>query len=348
VKLRPYLQLARRIAATNLTRPAAPYKLTFAVTNRCNYRCRTCGIWRKKAVGELSLEEIREFRRANPPFSWVHLTGGEIFLRPDAVEIAGAFVNRSPDFLMLNFPTNGYLTDRIVEQVRRIAAMQPPRLFITVSTDGDEPLNDEIRGVPGGWRRQIETFRRLRVIPGVHAALGMTLSPYNLREFPRAFAAAREQFPDLGYRDFHVNIVHTSAYYGEAEVDLATLDRAALGGEIERYRRLRGFRPDPTSLLEWAYLRRVGSFLATGRTPVPCQALRASCYLDPTGTVHPCSMWDRPLGNIREHGYDLSRIWNAPQAQEALREIRAGRCPHCWTPCEAYQSLLGALPRMLL
>jgi len=171
VKLRPYLQLARRVAATNLTRPAAPYKLFFSVTNRCNYRCRTCGIWRKKALGELSLEEIRTFVRAAPPFSWVHLTGGEIFLRPDLYEIAAAIVGQSPEFLMLNFPTNGYFTDRIVEQVRRIAALRPPRLFITVSTDGDEPLNDEIRGVPGGWRRQIETFRRLREIPGVTTAL---------------------------------------------------------------------------------------------------------------------------------------------------------------------------------
>ena len=70
--------------------------------------------------------------------------------------------------------------------------------------------------------------------------------------------------------------------------------------------------------------------------------------MDPTGNVHPCSMWDRPLGNIRDHDYDLGKIWNAPASLEAVREIREKRCPHCWTPCEAYQSLLGNLPRMVL
>jgi len=348
VRIRPYAQLARRIAASNFGRPSFPYKLTFSVTNRCNYRCRTCGIWRKKALGELSLEEIQTFFRKNGRFSWVHLTGGEIFLRPDIVEIAAAIVAQSPDFLMLNFPTNGYLTDRIVAAVRSIAALRPARLFITVSTDGDEAVNDDIRGVKGGWRRQIETFRQLRGIPGVNAALGMTLSPFNLTEFPRAFAAAQAELPGLGYRDFHVNIVHASAYYGDAEVDLTTLDRGALGEQIERYRRLRGLRLDPTSLLEWAYLRRVASYLRTGRTPLPCLALQASCYMDPTGNVHPCSMWDRPLGNIRDHDYDLGKIWDAPASLEVVREIREQRCPHCWTPCEAYQSLLGNLPRMVL
>lgn len=346
VRIRPYLQLARRVAASNFRRSPFPYKLLFSVTHRCNYRCRTCGIWRLKPGNELTLEEIRTFFAKNRGLSWAHLTGGEIFLRKDFVEITEAIIRNSPRLLLLNFPTNGFFTERIVDGVRRVRALGPERLFITVSTDGAEEVNDEIRGVRGGWRRQIETFRRLRAIPGVQAALGMTLSQHNLRDFPRAFAAARAELPGLGYEDFHVNIVHVSAFYGNQEQGLTDLDREAMREEIERYRKLRGFPLNPASFLEWGYLRRVGRYLRTGKTPVPCHALRDSCYLDPMGNVYPCSMWDRPLGNIREHGYELSAVWNAPETLAVLREIREGRCPHCWTPCEAYQSILGNLPRL--
>jgi MoaA/NifB/PqqE/SkfB family radical SAM enzyme len=341
-----YARFAARIAAANLRRPRAPYKLLYSVTHRCNYRCRTCGIWRLKPGDELSLPEIRTFFERNPGLSWAHLTGGEVFLRKDFVEIAEAIVRSSRRLLLLNFPTNGFLTERIVEGVRRIRALGDQRLFVTVSTDGDETVNDDIRGVSGGWRRQIETFRQLRAIPGVGVALGMTLSRFNMRDFPRAFAAASAAVPGIGYEDFHVNIVHTSAFYGNQDEGLTDLDRDAMREEVERYRRLRGFHLDPAGFLEWAYLRRVGDYLRTGRTPLPCHALRDSCYLDPTGNVYPCSMWDRPLGNLREHGYDLGEIWNAPQTLEALELIRTGNCPHCWTPCEAYQSILGNLPRL--
>jgi MoaA/NifB/PqqE/SkfB family radical SAM enzyme len=345
MSLLPYLRFATTVAASNVRRPAHPYKLLFSVTHRCNYRCRTCGIWKLKPGDELTLDEIRTFFAKNRGFAWTHLTGGEVFLRKDFVDIARAIVDNSPGLLLMNFPTNGYLTDRIVEGVGRVAALRPPRLFITVSTDGDEAVNDEVRGIAGGWRRQIETFRRLRALPGVEAALGMTLSLHNLREFDRAFAAAGAALPGLGYRDFHLNIAHVSAFYGNQDQALSVVDREAMAEEIERYRRRRGFSLAPAGFLEWGYLRHVGRYLKTGRTPVPCHALHASCHLDPTGNIYPCSMWDRPLGNIRETGYDLAPIWNAPETLAVRREIIEERCPHCWTPCEAYQSLMGHFPR---
>jgi MoaA/NifB/PqqE/SkfB family radical SAM enzyme len=347
VPIRPYVQFARRILRTNVRRPSAPYKLTFSVTNRCNYRCRTCGIWRKPPADELSLEEIRTFLAKSPPLSWVHLTGGEPFLRPDFVDLARAVAGQSRDFLMLNFPTNGYLTEEIVEGVTRIAESRPPLFFITVSMDGPEEVNDRIRGVKGGWRRQIETFKRLRAMPGVKVALGMTLSKFNLREFDRAFESVRREIPDLRYRDFHVNIAHIAAYYGNDTLNILHEDTEAMIGETDRYRRKMGLPLTPTNFLEWSFLRRVAPYLRTGRTPLPCHALSASCFMDASGTVFPCTMWDRSLGNIRDFDYDLDRLWNNPETLRIRGEIREGNCPNCWTPCEAYQSVLGNLPRLV-
>ena len=124
----------------------------------------------------------------------------------------------------------------------------------------------------------------------------------------------------------------------------------ALARAADEYARLRGPARHPVAFLERAYLKRVRQYLETGETPMRCHALRASCFIDSWGNVFPCTIYDKKVGNLRDAGYDLARIWNTPEAEALQREIWESQCPNCWTPCEAYQSILGnalrpALPR---
>src|SRR5262249_52385816 len=144
-----------------------------------------------------SLEEITEFFRKSNRFNWIDFTGGEVWLRKDFVGIVEAALRHCRHLVLLHFPTNGYLTDRIVAGVREIVKLKPQNFIITVSTDGDEAVNDEVRGKVGGWARQMETYRRLHEIRGVKTVLGMTLSAYNANQFERAFAAAKQVCPWL-------------------------------------------------------------------------------------------------------------------------------------------------------
>jgi len=347
MRIAPYVALAGRALEANFRRPSHPYKLTFCLTFWCNYRCETCNIWKMKPRDELRLDEIQRFFRRSPRFLWVDLTGGEVSLRKDFVDICEAVVSSCPHLLLLHFPTNGYLTDTLVAAVREIRRMAPEKLIITVSTDGDEAMNDELRGIAGGWRRQIETFRQLRQLAGVQVVLGMTLSAKNVDHFPAAFAAARHEIPDLDYGDFHVNIVHESAHYlGNTDLGLRRgVEAEALARATEAYARLRGRARSPVDFLERAYLKRVRRYVETGATPMRCHALRASCFVDSWGNVFPCTVYDRRIGNLREVDYDLARIWNTPAAAALQGEIWESRCPNCWTPCEAYQSILGNLVR---
>jgi MoaA/NifB/PqqE/SkfB family radical SAM enzyme len=347
MRLASYVALAGRALEANFRRPSHPYKLTFCVTFWCNYRCETCNIWQMKPRDELRLDEIRSFFRRSSRFLWVDLTGGEPWLRKDFVDICEAVLTSCPHLVLLHFPTNGYLTDKIVAGVKEIRRMGTQKLIITVSTDGDEAMNDEIRGIEGGWRRQLETFRQLREIPGVDVVLGMTLSAKNVDHFPQAFAAAKREVPDLGYEDFHVNVVHESAHYlGNTDLRLRRqVSAQALARATEEYARLRGRARHPVAFLERAYLRRVRRYLETGETPMRCHALRASCFIDSWGNVFPCTIYDRKLGSLRDVDYDLARIWQGAEATSVQGEIWESRCPNCWTPCEAYQSILGNLVR---
>jgi MoaA/NifB/PqqE/SkfB family radical SAM enzyme len=155
---------------TTAYRPSAPLKLNLCLTYWCQYKCKTCNIWQRKPTDELTTDEIVALVRENPNINWVDLTGGEIFLRRDIDDVFDAILTGWSRLSILHFPTNGFQTDRIVRSVERIAGRGPAHTIVTVSVDGDESLNDEIRGVKGGFHRQMETFRALRRIHGIVTA----------------------------------------------------------------------------------------------------------------------------------------------------------------------------------
>ncbi len=337
-----YLGLAANILGSNIHRLGFPYKLTFAVTYACNYKCKTCNIWQRTPTGELTTDEFERFFASSNRFNWIDFTGGEPWLRKDFADIVGMAVERCKDLVMVHFPTNGYLTPQIVAGVERIMKNPPKKLVITVSVDGDEALNDHIRGVKGGWRRQVDTFMELERIPGVEVVFGMTISKYNAGEYEKAFEAVRDVYPRLTPRDFHMNVMHESThYYGNDGEGVG--DTTKVIEEVSRYSSLRGTTLNPINYIERRYLKYVERYLRTGRTPMRCHALSSSCFIDPTGMVYPCSMYDAPIVGLREHNYDLGRIWNLERTRELQREIWGYKCPQCWTPCEAYQSIFGNL-----
>src|SRR6185436_12320879 len=218
------------VALLNATvhRAAAPVKLNFCLTYWCQYRCKTCNIWRRQPSDELTTDEVIAFVRENPNITWADLTGGEIFLRQDIDEILSAVVTGWRRLALLHFPTNGFLTDRIVRSVERLAGRGPAMTVVTVSLDGDEKTNDEIRGIKGGFSRQIATFNALRRIPGITTVLGVTLSAYNIGRFAETFEACARECPGLAITDVHLNVAQVSGhYYGNSGLNDMRPDPAA-------------------------------------------------------------------------------------------------------------------------
>lgn len=340
--------LGAALLGTTMSRPAAPAKVNLCLTYWCQYRCRTCNIWQRKPVDELTTDEVLAFVRQNPHITWADLTGGEIFLRSDIEDVFDAIVAGWSRLAVLHFPTNGFLTDRIVAGVHRLAGRGPARTIVTVSLDGDEALNDEVRGIKGGFRRQIATFKALRAIRGVTTVLGMTLSSYNVGRVAETFDACARECPGLTIDDLHLNVAQVSGhYYDNDGLAQAMPEPHEVRRELQIYRDRKGVPRSAQQLVEHVYLRYLDRFLVTGRTPMPCHALRASCFIDPWGVVYPCITYSRPLGRLRETGMRLEPIWTAAQTTNVQRAIWQGDCPQCWTACEAYQSILGNLPRLL-
>jgi radical SAM protein with 4Fe4S-binding SPASM domain len=200
--------------------------------------------------------------------------------------------------------------------------------------------------MPGGYRRQIATFNALRQIDGVRVVLGMTLSRENLGQFERTFRACQRDSPGLTAEDFHLNVGQRSGhYYGNVDSDAVSVTKADVIDDIHRYRDLRHAARSPSAWVEHRYLDHLERYMTTGVPPMRCHALRSSCFIDPWGTVYPCISYDRPLGSLRETDMALAPIWGRQATRQVQSEIWEGQCPRCWTPCEAYQSIIGNVLR---
>ena len=344
--LTAYIQTILSILGSNLRRLSHPYKLTMALTYRCNFHCRACLTWQRPPAEEMTLEDIRKFFQRQNYFSWVDLTGGEITLRSDLPEIIETITKNSHRLILLHFPTNGSRPEMAVRAVQAVKRRPGLKIVVTVSLDGPPEVHDRLKGKKGSWERALETFAALRREKGVEVFLGMTLQRENIDLRHDTIAAVRKHIPDIRADDFHYNLAHISFFYDNLKLDPTPGPAAAavLADLITGYRLF----PGPRKYLERSYLKDACRFVANGLCPMPCLSLSSSCFIDPAWKVYPCTGYDRLLGNLREEDFDLGRIWRKPETVLIQDEIINGRCPQCWTPCEAYQSIMGNLFRRLL
>ncbi|MBN2532528.1 MAG: radical SAM protein [Spirochaetales bacterium] len=341
-KLKAYSVFSRNILLSAFDRSLFPYKLTFAITGKCNLRCRTCYVWKKKSLHELSFEEIDKFFTINNYFNWIDLTGGEIFLRKDLLDITKSIKKNVKNLVMLHYPTNGFLTEKIIQTTEQIASMDFHNLVLTVSIDGNEEVHNTIRNKENSFKRCIDTYRELKKNKHIKVYIGCTLSPFNIDHFKTFYRELRDYLPDLAYSDIHLNIYHYSEnLYSNEKLEV---DKKRIIDIIEDFIKKKGFLfINPIVLLEYVYLKNIKRYFSNNRFPFKCRAGEISCFIDPQGNVYPCSGYNVLMGSLRKDNYDLLTILHHEENITLTRNIKRGKCPHCWTPCEAYQNILSNL-----
>jgi MoaA/NifB/PqqE/SkfB family radical SAM enzyme len=270
------------------------------------------------------------------------LTGGEVTDRPDFAEIAIAAHEECAWLAMLHYPSNGRHPDRLVRVTQAILDARPRRLVLSISLDGPPKLHDRLRGDKGAYQAAVESYRKVREL-GVEAYFGMTLSPWNMDQVDATFDALKADVPDLTWRELHFNFLHHSEHYFENQ-GVKSNDTDALVNTVNAILKRRGSARRPTHMMENLYLGRIEDHVRTGKSSVPCQSMIGHAFINPKGAVYPCHIWDRPIGNLRDHAFALDKIWALEQAAQVRQEVAAERCPGCWTPCEAYPSIMANLP----
>ena len=341
---RRYLALARAVVRARRA-PFDPFKLTWIVTERCSLRCAPCQLWATSPQDGPDLATCRRVLQANRHLTWLNLSGGDLVERPDAPALLEATARELPDLALLDFPTAGQDLPATLAALAPLLDSDIPRVLVSVSLDGPDAVHDRVRRRRGAAAAARATWRRLREIrrPGFTVVAGMTLSSSNV---PAILDGPPEALlpPDVPPRELHLNLAHHSAHYYRNAQDVAP-PAAPAQRLIDAVARRRGLPRGPLDWMERRYWRIARRYLQHGDPGTRCGALRGSVFLGPDLAVRPCTIFDRSVGNLADVGYALRRIPELAGARPALDAVEARACPRCWSPCEAFPTLLLNLGR---
>lgn len=316
-----------------------PFSFTVSVTYRCNSKCKTCNVWRKK-VDEFSFDEFDlTFERiGEQPFMFV-MSGGEPFLRKDIVEICqSVYTNCKP--AIITICTNGLLCDLIPKKVQEIIESCPDtQVIVNLSMDGIKERHDEIRGVKNNYEKTIKTYKSLRQLQNIELGLNTVISRLNVAEIPEIYE--------------HVLTLKPDSYITEIAEERVELDTVGTGitPDLDDYYEAIDFLVNElkrqnfsgvskiTQAFRLEYYELVKRTLKEKRQIIPCYAGFASAQIAPDGDVWACCIKAEPIGNLREVDYDIGRIWFGERAGKLRKFIRAGKC-YCPLANVSYTNML--------
>ena len=328
------------LTQTWFRRPATPTRLVMDITRRCNLRCQMCSTWKTEAAHEITPDEVRRVLAQMPGLLWLDVTGGEPFLRRDAVELFAAVLDATPALRVLHFQTNGWFGERAVEVADLVRQRRPDlELIVTVSIDGPPETHDAVRGRAGSFARALATFTSLRGRDDCATYVGTTVTPFNADRVEALGELLRREIADFRAGEWHWNWLQVSQHFF-ANGDLAELPALQTRDLVRRHVRRRGLPRNLVEIMELIFLTNLEFYRRGEPSGVVCQALRSAAFISPEGTLYPCHVYDRPLGSVLEQ--PVGALWQSEPVRRARREIEALKCGGCFTPCEAYPALAGA------
>lgn len=328
-----------------------PQYLILFVSDTCWMKCRHCWFneeWKDEHLHDpkLTFDELSKIASSIDRLSFLSMTGGEAFEREDVVEIAEMFAKKTR-LGRYQIPTSGFMPDLIVTKAERMLKAIPDVPFrVDVSMDGNEQIHENIRRIPGGHKKLLETVRHLNKLrdkyPWFDLGMITTISKHNQHCVHEMSEIAEAVNPE---GEWIVNAIR-----GDVR------DPRAAGLDVEKYReaqrliehktqtgRMRGHRGHLAA--GWLSAKNATRRKIIARTLEGTEkgggcaagALAGVIYSD--GRVAPCEMLDFTFGNVRDFDYDLGAMFNSPEADRVRDWIQDTRC-HCTHECFLSVSML--------
>jgi MoaA/NifB/PqqE/SkfB family radical SAM enzyme len=307
-----------------------PFSVVISVSFRCNSKCRTCDVWRRPN-DDLTVDEWeRVFQSLGTAPFYMTFTGGEPFLRADLDELViRAYHHCKPQ--VITIPTNGMLTERVVEKVTRMCHECPQAsIGINLSLDGIGDEHDDIRGVEGNWKLSMETWQRLKEVQKEHKNLVLTvhtvISRFNVHRFKEIQEGLKSLDPDSYITEVAEERVELDTVgwgitplpddYDEIADFLSQQAKASPATGIARF----------TQAFRAQYYQLAKRVLRERDQVIPCYAGWASAHIAPNGDLWSCCIRAESVGNVRETNYDITPIWQGRAMEELRGSIQRKEC----------------------
>lgn len=310
--------------------PLLPPRTAYVnVVKRCNAGCGYCADWTAPRDPRLDppLEQLAylfgELRRLG--VGDLVVSGGEPFLRRDLPDVLEAALECGFEIRVIS---NGSLITR--DHVRALVGLGITKVGISI----DSLVPDRLMAIRGLKAARVR--RTIEILAGdertrPRVALYVTITRANLDDLIPLADYARRLGITVQYQPVHFAGTgldeHILTHLWPAEPDLARLDgiiaelvRGAQDGTLPI-----NSRPD--------FLQQIPRFFRD-RTfhPERCTVAYTDVVIDQDLNLRPC--WSMPaVASLAQPGFDLVRIWRAPEMRAVREEIKQDRCPGCLFSC---------------
>jgi Fe-coproporphyrin III synthase len=293
--------------------------------SRCNCRCIMCDIWKaNQNKKEISREELQRHVAVFGKLGVreIVFSGGEALMHSNLWALCELIKIRGIKITLLS---TGLLLERNAAEVVRYIDN------VIVSIDGSENIHDQIRNIPGGYRKIAEGIAALRKLkPGFRITARCVIQRYNYRDFPNIVSSARAI--GLDQISFLAADVSSTAFNHPENIGAERIGEIALSksetNEFETILRssfleLRDeyeqkfIAENPKKMMKILHYYKALNGLADFPTTV-CNAPWVSAVIESNGDVLPC-FFHKPYGNI--YGNQLTQVLNSPEAIEFRKKL---------------------------
>ena len=294
----------------------APLIINWAVTNRCNFKCRHC-YSRNDPLEELDKKQlftcIEKVVKAGV-FS-INFGGGEPLLRKDLLEIAEFAAGQG---LKVTMNSNGYFINK--ETAINLKKCGFSKVGISIDSHIPE-VHDTFRGIQGSHKKAVEALSYLYEA-GIETSLSSVVCKINYKELNELIEFVRQnnvrhinlhnfKCTGLGYshkdeldlspeewKDFYLEAIHAKKKNNDIHISLEDPIIASLGYK------------DGNSFVK-------GSVCG-----------KLSLNIKSNGEITPCGFIPLVIGNIFHD--DLIEIWNTSYILDMMRnKTPKGKCRKC-------------------
>lgn len=298
----------------------------YCPTWQCNQKCESCSVWKRNDTDQLDLNQATGMFSQLACLDVVKIVGGEAFTRDDLPELCGEIIRMVRPYI-LQIVTNGSMTDRIVNFMRKIGS---PRIQLRVSLSGIGKTHERLTGgAPYEMvHKTLVKLAALRKKIGFGLGINYRLSDDTVDDLEEALRIYNnlgiDLVPGIHYRPFlqDVDVFNTTFSHdhvkGKDKIIKAFTDIPVQRSNMSRLE---------TTFLGRTTLDSAKRWLDAPKQvqPFGCRELRNLTYILPNGDLILCGLRHTVAANLAKQ--DLRSFWFSPEMENYRRQVDL--CPGC-------------------
>ena len=311
----------------------------------CNCRCVMCDIWKdNKNLKQLTERDVEGLMASLKAFGTlqVAMSGGEALLNSNFFKLCEILKYAGISVTLL---TTGLTIKRNAENLLRWVDE------IIVSLDGDEPLHDAIRNVPGVFRKLQDGVEHIKSLDSNYRITARTvIHRLNFRNWESIISEAKKMGIDqISFlpADVSSHAFNRQMAWEEPKQDKILISKNELPELMETITRIiddhdnftSGFIAESPEKIRQIYYYYAAFYKLNPFPFKKCNAPWVSTVIEADGSVRPCFFHD-VVGNIRDSS--LAKILNNDSALNFRKTLDMNKNPTCVKcVCSLYLSPLA-------